>query len=104
LCDFAPTFLEAGGVPKGKGMTGNSLLPLLRSEKSGQVELSRTHVLTGNERHCFLYPSRALRNKEFLYIRNFNPGRWDAGAIGEGSAQSSVCESSKIQDGCGKTP
>ena len=79
LCDFAPTFLEAGGVSKGKRMTGNSLLPLLRSVDSGQVEAARTHVLTGNERHCFLYPSRALRNKNFLYIRNFNPGEWDAG-------------------------
>ncbi|MEN8773625.1 MAG: sulfatase-like hydrolase/transferase [Akkermansiaceae bacterium] len=79
LCDFAPTFLEAGGVPKGKSMTGNSLLPLLFSGESGQVEMDRTHVLTGNEKHCFLYPSRALRNRDFLYIRNFNPGKWKAG-------------------------
>jgi arylsulfatase A-like enzyme len=81
LCDFAPTFLEAGHVRKGKGMTGNSLLPLLLSGKSGQVEPARTHVLTGNEKHCFLYPSRALRNQSFLYIRNFNPGKWDAGEV-----------------------
>ena len=76
LCDFAPTFLEAGGVPKGASMTGNSLLPLLLSGKSGQVEIARTHSLTGNEQHCFLYPSRALRSADFLYGLNFNPGNY----------------------------
>ena len=81
LCDFAPTFLEAGGVPKGASMTGNSLVPLLLSNKSGQVEIARTQALTGNERHCYLYPSRALRNADFLYVRNFNPKKWDDGEV-----------------------
>ncbi len=73
LCDLAPTFLEAAGLKPGKAMTGSSLLPLLLSGKSGQVELARTHVLTGLEKHVYSYPSRACRTKDFLYIRNYYP-------------------------------
>jgi len=83
LMDLAPTFVELGGLKPPSVMTGRSLLPILRSEKSGQVEAGRSFVVTGRERHVesaregFLpYPQRALRNARFAYIRNFKPDRW----------------------------
>ena len=81
LCDLAPTFLEAAGIAPPQQMTGHSLLPVLRSKQNGQVDPSRDHALTGNEQHCFLYPSRAMRTKDFLIIRNFNPGTWPSGDV-----------------------
>jgi len=89
LMDIAPTFLEAAGVDLPEGMTGKSLLPLLKSEGSGQIEPARDFVVTGRERHNLVdnprpdeglpYPTRAIRTKDFLYIHNFEPDRWPAG-------------------------
>ena len=83
--DFAPTFLEAAGVEIPEAMTGKSLLPLLISEKEGIADLSQDYIITAIERHTWCrpngatYPVRALRNHEFLYIRNFKPERWPTG-------------------------
>jgi hypothetical protein len=66
-------------------MTGKSLMNILTSEKNGQVDKARDKVFTGKERHNMCrrdksgYPCRAVRTKEFLYIRNFKPDRWPAG-------------------------
>ncbi len=79
LCDFAPTFLEAAGLKPGKDMTGRSLLPVLTSNKSGQIEPARTFVLTGLEQHVYSNPSRAIRTADYLYIRNFEPEKWFTG-------------------------
>lgn len=73
--DFAPTFLDAAGVAVPAEMTGRSLLPLLRSGESGQVEPERDAAFVGLERHVGSYPMRAIRTKEFAYIRNFATGR-----------------------------
>ncbi len=81
LCDLAPTFLQAAGVAIPQQMTGRSLLPILESGKSGQVDPSRTFALTGNEQHVYLYPARAIRTKDFLYIRNFDSDNWPTGEI-----------------------
>jgi iduronate 2-sulfatase len=81
LCDLAPTFLEAAGLEPSKQMTGRSLLPALFSGKTGRVEDSRTFVLTGVERHVYPYPRRAIRTRDFLYIRNFNPDEWTSGEV-----------------------
>lgn len=81
LCDLAPTLLEAAGVEPSQDMTGRSLLPILTSDKAGQVDPVRTFSLTGVERHVYRYPRRALRTAEFLYIRNFDPDRWETGEI-----------------------
>lgn len=88
LSDLAPTFLEAAGVRPPAAMTGRSLLPLMRSAKSGRIDPARDHVLSGMERHAWArprpdggsdgYPMRALRTHEFHYIRNFKPDRWPA--------------------------
>ena len=86
LMDLAPTFLEAGGVKPPSVMTGRSLLPVLVSKKNGQVDAKRDYVVVGRERHVAAvrkgnlpYPQRAIRTKNFLYIRNFKPDRWPMG-------------------------
>lgn len=84
LVDLAPTYLEAAGLPPHEGMNGRSLLPILReANATGLSELGNTFVITGRERHVggaradsLPYPSRAIRTKDHLYIRNFKPGRW----------------------------
>lgn len=98
LPDLAPTFLEAAGVAFPAGMTARSFLPVLRSDKNGQIDTSRNWVISGRERHVAFanennlpYPQRALRTPDFLYIRNFSPERWPLGipvAVTESSAPS----------------
>jgi arylsulfatase A-like enzyme len=87
--DFAPTFLElAGVIGEQAGMqpiTGKSLTNIFRSEKSGTVEPARDRVLFGKERHDVGrphdegYPIRAIIKDGYLYIHNFETGRWPAG-------------------------
>jgi len=86
LCDLAPTFLEAAGLKPPAAMTGRSLMTILASGKSGRVDPTRDHVLTGMERHTCAqagttegYPMRAIHARDYLYIRNFKPERWPAG-------------------------
>lgn len=85
LIDLAPTFLEAAGIEKHPAMTGRSLIPILVSDKTGQVDPARDHVLLGRER-CDVgrpndagFPVRAVRTRDFFYARNFAPERWPAG-------------------------
>ena len=89
LMDLAPTFLEAGGVEIPEVMTGKSLVPVLTSEKSGQVDPERTWVITGRERHVAgartqgrPYPQRAFRTRDHVLIVNFEPTRWPMGIPG----------------------
>ncbi|MEM1094436.1 MAG: sulfatase [Bacteroidota bacterium] len=87
LTDLAPTFLDAAGLDIPDVMTGRSLLPMLRSEASGQVEAERDAAFFGKERHVPSqrapdsggYPMRAVRTADYLYIRNFRPDRAPAG-------------------------
>ena len=86
LKDLAPTFLDAGGVPVPDVMSGKSLMPVLESKKSGQVDPDRTWVITGRERHVasaragrLPYPQRALRTTKYLFIKNFAADRWPMG-------------------------
>jgi len=87
LADLAPTFLEAAGLKPTAQMTARSFLDVLISGKSGRVDRKRAYVLTGKERHVVCqesgtggYPMRAIRTHDYLYIRNFKPERWPAGA------------------------
>lgn len=79
--DLAPTFLEAAGVPVPDDMTGRSLLPLLR----GETQAGRDAVFVERERHANVrkgdlsYPSRAIRTRDYLLIRNLRADRWPAG-------------------------
>jgi len=82
LTDLAPTVLEAANLNPLPEMTGRSFLGLLTGrEQPGQ----RNTVFLERERHANVrkgdlsYPARAVRTKEFLYIRNFRPDRWPAG-------------------------
>lgn len=80
LIDLTPTFLEFAGADRMRGLTGRSLLPLLKYGKE-----HRDHVLTGRERHSHShpdnhgYPARAIRTDDFLYVWNVKPDRWPAG-------------------------
>jgi len=87
LTDLALTFLEAAGLKPLPEMTGRSFLGLVTGkEKPG----SRSTVFLERERHASVrkdlvgYPMRAVRTREFLYIRNIHPDRWPAGDPEEG--------------------
>jgi uncharacterized sulfatase len=66
-------------------MTGRSLMKTLAAGGSGLVDSDRDKVFGGRERHSHArydnlgYPARAIRTREYLYIRNFKPDRWPAG-------------------------
>jgi enterochelin esterase-like enzyme len=84
LTDMAPTFLEAAGVKIPAEMTGKSLLSFITKGEDNQ---SRDQIFFGKERHVPSqeagdwegYPSRAVRIKQYAYIKNFNPNGWPAG-------------------------
>ena len=89
LIDLMPTFLEAAGVAhpsERPPMAGRSLMNILTSDEEGVVDSSRAGVFSARERHSssrfnsLAYPQRALRTERYLYIRNFTPERWPAGA------------------------
>ena len=81
LTDLAPTILEAAGLKPLDVMTGRSLLALLK----GEAQAGRDRVFIERERHANVrrgdlsYPVRAIRTRDYLYIRNFRPDRWPAG-------------------------
>lgn len=85
LADIAPTLLELVGIETPAVMSGRSLMPVLKSRRSGRVDPSRDFVVTAFERHTWCrpggvgYPARAIRTDDFLYIRNYEPSRWPAG-------------------------
>jgi len=86
--DLTATVLEAAGVkhPGEYPLSGRSILKTLTSEGQGDVDETRTHIFSGRERHSssryknLTYPQRAIRTRQYLYIRNFAPERWPAGA------------------------
>jgi N-sulfoglucosamine sulfohydrolase len=87
--DFAPTFIELAGLKPGQTgmapMTGRSLTDILFSEKSGQINSARDHVLIGKERHDigrpqdWGYPIRGIVEGDMLYLHNFETNRWPVG-------------------------
>ncbi|MBD3375553.1 sulfatase-like hydrolase/transferase [candidate division KSB1 bacterium] len=86
LMDLGPTFIDIAGGDIPESMDGRSILPVLQSKDNGQIDPARDHVIFGRERHVhnarqgnLSYPSRAIRNKDFLYIQNYFPDRWPLG-------------------------
>jgi uncharacterized sulfatase len=73
--DLTVTMLEAAGVAVPAEMTGGSILDILMSEKSGQVDPSRDWVVTGLEWHGEFDPvsrsTRAIRDRRYAYIVNY---------------------------------
>lgn len=87
--DLAPTLLEIAGVSAHPQFTGQSFARQLLATASGRIDEQRDHTLLGKERHdigrtdgdlvSVGYPARAIRNDQFLYVRNFKPERWPVG-------------------------
>lgn len=87
--DLAPTLMEIAGIAAPEQMTGESFTKQLFATESGRVDPTRDHTLLGKERHdigrtdgdllSVGYPARAIRNDQFLYVRNFKPLRWPVG-------------------------
>jgi arylsulfatase A-like enzyme len=81
LMDIAPTVLEAAGLTPPPDMTGRTLLPLVE----GRSQDGRDRVFVERERHAQVragnlsYPVRAVRTKDYFYVRNISPDRWPAG-------------------------
>ena len=74
--DIAPTILAAARITPPATMSGHSLGNILESDKQGRIDPYRDFVVTGRETHETLYPMRAIRTEDYLYIRNFEPDRW----------------------------
>lgn len=80
--DLAPTFLASAGIRVPDAMRGKDLLPLMTGRKD---LVKRDKMFLERERHAAVrkgnvgYPSRGIRTKDFLYIRNFRSDRWPAG-------------------------
>jgi len=105
LPDLAPTFMEIGGVTPPAGLYGKSLLPLLQSDKSGQIDPERNWIITGRERHVAAaregnlpYPMRGLRTPDFLYIRNFAPDRWPMGSPGAEAGEKPLPQTETLEN------
>ena len=84
LIDLMPSFLEFAGVKQVVDIDGMSLVPVVKGIKKS----NREEVFLERERHCLCrldngmlagYPMRALRDNNFLYIRNFRPNRSPGG-------------------------
>mgnify|MGYP005840929061 CR=1 FL=1 len=89
FADFAPTFVELAGIPwPQSGMhptVGRSLTDIFYSDREGQVNPERNHILLGKERHDigrpydWGYPVRGILKGDMLYLKNFKPERWPVG-------------------------
>ncbi|CAN0466297.1 unnamed protein product, partial [Laminaria digitata] len=87
--DLAPTFLEVAGIDwQSSGMhpaAGKSLMNIITSEESGQIEKDRNYVLVGKERHDtgrpndVGYPIRGIYKEGMLYLKNYEITRWPSG-------------------------
>jgi uncharacterized sulfatase len=84
MIDLSPTFLEAAGINLADHpyLEGKSLIPLLKETE----EKHHDAVFSSRERHSSSrwqhlgYPQRSVRTENYLYIRNYRPERWPAGA------------------------
>lgn len=85
LNDLAPTFLELAGQGPPPQMTARSISNLLFTDEEGHIDDTRDRVILARERHAlcrqhgWTYPGRAIRTRDFLYVRNYAPDRWPAG-------------------------
>ena len=87
--DLAPTILEATGIDwKSSGMhppAGKSMMNIITSAESGQIDASRNYILVGKERHDngrpndVGYPIRGIYKDSMLYLKNYETDRWPSG-------------------------
>ncbi len=87
--DVTATIYDAAQVEHPGGasqLVGRSIRNILESDQDGIVDASRDTAYSGRERHSssrwnnYTYPQRSIRTPQYLYIRNFKPERWPAGA------------------------
>lgn len=82
VADLGPTFLELAGLVPPPVMTMRSIRGLLLGEAD---PAPRDAVFMERERHAnvrrdnLAYPVRAVRTRDYLYLRNLRPDRWPAG-------------------------
>lgn len=67
--DIMPTLLEAAGLPLPGDLQGKSFLPLLRDTGSG---VFRDAVFAEMTYHVGYLPTRAVRTRQWKYIRNYS--------------------------------
>lgn len=88
LIDVTRTIFDAAQVAPEQSdqLAGQSLLPHYARHSTDSKPKPRTAVFSGRERHSSSrfntlgYPCRCVRTKTHLFIRNFTPERWPAGA------------------------
>src|SRR5690554_6222218 len=87
LIDLFPTYLEVTGTDFMEyPLEGNSLMRFFEDGYEESKDTFRTGAYAARERHSSsrwdnrTYPQRSLRTGKYLYIRNFKPERWPAGA------------------------
>jgi N-sulfoglucosamine sulfohydrolase len=88
LIDIYPTLFEILNLPLPltNPVAGKSMASLLFSDKAGKVDTTRKAIYAGRERHSYSrwqnlgYPQRTIRTDKYLYVWNFYPERWPAGA------------------------
>lgn len=87
--DIAATILDVSGATApadAPPLVGRSFKDILLGTGQGVVDESRDAVYAARERHSSSrfnslgYPQRAVRTHDYLYIHNFKPERWPAGA------------------------
>lgn len=69
--DFLPTLLEAAGGKAPADLDGRSFLPVLRGE--ARAHRDRIFTTHANDNRMNVYPSRAVRDDRWKYIRNLHP-------------------------------
>lgn len=86
LIDVTATIYDACEVRPTEDVSGRSLIGLMKNDREEQDEKKWTSTFSGRERHSSSrfnslgYPQRCVRTKDYLYIRNYAPERWPAGA------------------------
>ncbi|NQU52693.1 MAG: sulfatase-like hydrolase/transferase [Bacteroidetes bacterium] len=88
LIDIYPTLFEILDLPLpvNNPVEGKSMANILFSDKEGKIDNTRKAVYAGRERHSYSrwqnlgYPQRTIRTDKYLYVWNFYPERWPAGA------------------------
>lgn len=86
--DLTATIYDVTGVdpPSHMPLRGKSVVPLLHGDAPDASGSERSAVYAARERHSSVrfnslgFPQRAIRTPTHLYIRNFTPHRWPAGA------------------------
>ena len=82
VADLGPTFLELAGLTPPSVMSMHSIKNLMLGKSD---VFQRDAVFIERERHAnvrkdnWSYPIRAVRTRDFLYLRNLRPDRWPAG-------------------------